>query len=90
MHPWVQIVKDPKELTATKVEMVGEAEQEEEIHQETGQKEAAKVQQKQETVQDETGLKTEQEVAAKVQQEQDATSDNIHEETEETRKDHKD
>ena len=47
--------------------MVGEAEQEEETQQETGQKEAAKV-----------------------QQEQDATSDNIHEETEETRKDHKD
>ena len=70
--------------------MVGEAEQEEEIQQETGQKGAAKVQQEQETVQDETGLKTEQEVAAKVQQEQDATSDNIQEETEETRKDHKD
>ena len=79
-------------MAATKVEMemVGEAEQEEEIQQETGQKEAAKVQQEQETVQDETGLKTEQEEAAKVQQEQDATSDNIHEETGETRKDYKD
>ena len=45
MHPWVQIVKDPKEMDAAQVEMVGEAEQEEEIQQETGQKEAAKVQQ---------------------------------------------
>ena len=90
MHPWVQIVKDPKELAAAQVEVVGEAEQEEEIQQETGQKEAAKVQQEQETVQDETGLKTEQEEAAKVQLEQDATSDNIQEETGETRKDYKD
>ena len=47
MHPWVQIVKDPKELAAAQVEVVGEAEQHE-IQQETGQ-EAAKVQQEQET-----------------------------------------
>ena len=89
MHPWVNIIKDPKELAAAKVEVVGEAEQEEETQQETGQK-AAKVQQEQETLQDETGLKQEQEEAAKVQQEQDATSDNIQEETGETRKDYKD
>ena len=48
MHPWVQIVKDPKELAAAQVEVVGEAEQHE-IQQETGQKEAAKVQNEQET-----------------------------------------
>ena len=48
MHPWVQIVKDPKELAAAQVEVVGEAEQHE-IQQETGQKEAAKVLNEQET-----------------------------------------
>ena len=43
MHPWVQIVKDPKELAAAQVEVAGEAEHQEETGQET-----AKVQEKQE------------------------------------------
>ena len=55
--------------------MAGEAEHQEEILQE-----AAKVQQEQEEIQQETGLKTEQKEAAKVQQEQETTSDNKQEE----------
>merc|ERR1712079_945025 len=81
LHPWVQIVKDPKDLAAAQVEVVGEAEHQEEILQE-----AAKVQEKQEEIKQETGLKTEQE-AAKVQQEQEAPSGNKQEETGETRED---
>ena len=62
-------------MAAAQVEVAGEAEHQEEILQE-----AAKVQQEQEEIQQETGLKTEQEGAAKVQQEQEATSGNIQEE----------
>ena len=66
-------------MAGAQVEVAGEAEHREEILQGTEQ-EAAKVQQEQEEIQQETGLKTEHKEAAKVQQEQEATSDNIQEE----------
>ena len=73
-------------MAAAQVEVVGEAEHQEEILQE-----AAKVQEKQDEIKQETGLKTEQKEAAKVQQEQEATSDNIQEEAGEAcKEDHTD